>query len=357
MVDEIVLGVDVALGRRAATACPALDVDEDGDVSISELIEAVTSLLEGCPATPTATPTVTQTPTDTPSATPTDTPTVTPTPTINFPPVLTAPFVYRTFPEFAVALPLFTEDPDGDSVLCSADALPAGATIDAASGELRWTPSDEQLGPFYIPYTCTDGATPGASAAGEVTLKVQPPDLCVVPSCEPASGCTLSLPPLDQNCCAAEPTVHVAEPQADCPQGRVVFSGRNQRGFGRLQNCDRLRILNFNQTGAILRFNIEGRCFNIEDANRVTIRIRLETAERLAVDDVDVEVFLDPDGSGFDRFYSLSLPIGGGGPFRDLDFAEADLTVTITDVDGATASNTTRVVLTFDALPDLPESE
>lgn len=350
-VDEVVLGLDIGLGRRSTTACSRIDADEDGAVSISELTRAVASLLEGCPGTPTSTPT------DTHTATPTDTPTATPTPTANLPPVLTAPFVYRTFPGFDVALPLFVEDPEGDMVTCTADALPDGAGIDPSSGEFRWTPSGKQLGPIYVPYTCADGAEPSASATGELTLKVQPPDPCGTPICDPATGCTVLLPPLDQTCCAAEPTVRVAEPQVDCPQGRIVFSGRNQRGFGRLQNCDQLRIINFNQTGAVLQYNIEGRCFKTEGVHRVTIRTRLETATRLAVNDVDALVYLDPDASGFDRFYALSLPIEGGGPFQKLGGAEANLTVTITDDDGATASNTTRVVLTFDALPDLPESQ
>jgi hypothetical protein len=355
--DELVICVDIGLGRLATTACPTLDDDASGEISISELIEAVTFLLQGCPTTPTQTPTATTTGTETPTPTSTNTPTVTPTPTVNFPPVLSAPFVYRTFPGFDIALPLFLEDPNGDTVTCSADDLPDGAAIDATSGEFRWMPSAAQLGPFYVPYTCADDATPSASAQGEVTLKVQVLDTCSVPDCTPPSGCAVSLPPLDQSCCEAEPTVRVGEPQATCPQGRVVFSGRNQRGFGRLQNCDRLRIINFAQSGAVLRYNVESRCFNNTGINRVTIRTRLETVTRVAVNDVDAEVFLDPDASGYDRFYSLALPIDGGGPFFDLTDAEADLTVTITDVDGAVASNTTRVVLTFDALPDLPEVE
>jgi Putative Ig domain len=352
-VDELVVCVDIGLGGRAATECPTLDDDENGDVSISELVGAVTSMLEGCPTTPT--PTTTPTTTETPTVT--STPSVTPTPTVNLPPVLPTPFVYRTFPGFDIGLPLLVGDPNGDTVTCTADVLPAGATIDATSGRLQWIPSADQLGPFYVPYTCADDAIPSETAQGEVTLKVQPPDLCAMPDCDPALGCTVPLPPLSQNCCEAEPTVHVAEPEADCPQGRVVFSGRNQRGFGRLQNCDRLRVLNFQQTGAVLRFNIETRCFNFQGVNPVTIRTRLETATRVAVNDVDAEVLLDLDGSGYGRFYSLALPIDGGGPFFDLDGAEADLTVTITDVDGAVASNTTRVALTFDALPDLPEVE
>jgi hypothetical protein len=353
-VDEVVACVEIGLGRLATVVCPALDDDASGEVSIAELVGAVNSLLDGCPGTPTPAPTVTPTPTHTPTLT--DTPTATPTPTINLPPVLPTPFVFRTFPGFALALPLLVGDPNGDAVTCYADFLPGGATIDAA-GRLRWTPAAHQTGPFYVPYACADDAMPSAAAEGQVTLKVQPPDPCGMPDCDPASGCTVTLPPLAQSCCVAEPSERVAEPEAVCPQGRVVFSGRNQRGFGRLQNCDRLRIINFKQSGALLRYNVEGRCFKTTGTNRVTIRTRLETAERVAVNDVDAEVFLDPGDNGFDRFFSLSFPIDGGTPFFDLDGAEAHLTVTFTDVDGAVATNTTRVVLTFDALPDLPEVE
>jgi hypothetical protein len=356
-VDEVVAWVDIGLGRLPMTACTMLDGDAKGGISISDLVEAVSALLYGCPGTPTATPTLTATSTSTPTATETPTPTPSATPTINLPPVLPTPFVYRTFPGFDIGFPLFAEEPNGDVVTCSAETLPAGAAIDAKSGRFEWAPSADQLGPFYVPYACSDDASPPASAHGEITLKVEPNDTCGVPQCDPAMGCSVTLPPFDQACCVAEPTVRVAEPQADCPQGRVVFSGRNQRGFGRLQNCDRLRIINFAQTGAVLRYNVEGRCFYTQGVNRVTIRTRLETATRVAVNDVDAEVFLDPDGNGFDRYYGLALPIEGGTPFFDLDNAEAHLTVTITDVDGAVATNTTRVVLTFDSLPDLPDVE
>ena len=48
-VNELVTGVGIALGSAAADACPALDGNADGQVSISELIAAVASLLDGCP--------------------------------------------------------------------------------------------------------------------------------------------------------------------------------------------------------------------------------------------------------------------------------------------------------------------
>jgi hypothetical protein len=47
-VNELVIGVSVALGTAAVDACPAMDGDGNGQVAISELIAAVASLLEGC---------------------------------------------------------------------------------------------------------------------------------------------------------------------------------------------------------------------------------------------------------------------------------------------------------------------
>ena len=48
-VNELVLGVSVALGTSGADVCLAMDGNTDGQVAISELITAVASLLDGCP--------------------------------------------------------------------------------------------------------------------------------------------------------------------------------------------------------------------------------------------------------------------------------------------------------------------
>lgn len=48
-VDEIVRGVDIALGTTASTQCGAFDADASGDVDVSELLAAVTHALTGCP--------------------------------------------------------------------------------------------------------------------------------------------------------------------------------------------------------------------------------------------------------------------------------------------------------------------
>jgi hypothetical protein len=49
MVEEVVGGVGIALGRTDSAACASLDLDGDGAVLVYELITAVRRALEGCP--------------------------------------------------------------------------------------------------------------------------------------------------------------------------------------------------------------------------------------------------------------------------------------------------------------------
>lgn len=81
-VEEMIVGVRIALDAGTVDECPSFDANGDGQIGINELVLAVTNLLNGCPAT--ATPSETPTPNDTPTAspTPTDTGTPTATPTI-----------------------------------------------------------------------------------------------------------------------------------------------------------------------------------------------------------------------------------------------------------------------------------
>jgi hypothetical protein len=48
VIDEIVLGVGIALGETASAACAAIDVDGDSKVEISELVQSVANALDGC---------------------------------------------------------------------------------------------------------------------------------------------------------------------------------------------------------------------------------------------------------------------------------------------------------------------
>jgi len=68
-VDELVLGVNIALESAPVTACPAMDGDGDATVTVNELVAGVHAALAGCP--PAVTPVI-------PIGTPIPTPTVLP---------------------------------------------------------------------------------------------------------------------------------------------------------------------------------------------------------------------------------------------------------------------------------------
>jgi hypothetical protein len=84
-IDEIILGVRMALGDAPIGDCRAMDGDGNGAVTVNELIAAITRALQGCggPVPPTGTPTRTKAPVPTATvtrpSTPANTPAVTPT--------------------------------------------------------------------------------------------------------------------------------------------------------------------------------------------------------------------------------------------------------------------------------------
>ena len=49
-VNEIILMIDIAFGDAPLSRCPAGDADNDGMITISDLLKAVNNLLNGCPA-------------------------------------------------------------------------------------------------------------------------------------------------------------------------------------------------------------------------------------------------------------------------------------------------------------------
>jgi hypothetical protein len=49
-VDELVKGVNIALGTTAVGECVAFDINDDGQVTVAELIKAVNAALTGCPS-------------------------------------------------------------------------------------------------------------------------------------------------------------------------------------------------------------------------------------------------------------------------------------------------------------------
>jgi hypothetical protein len=72
-VNELVLGVNIALGTAALPQCPSLDANGDGEVAINEIVVAVGNASSSCPAEATATvgPPATATVPAEPTATPT----------------------------------------------------------------------------------------------------------------------------------------------------------------------------------------------------------------------------------------------------------------------------------------------
>ncbi len=85
-IDELIAGVDIALGIAPVSGCRAADLSGEGRVGIDELVRAVQAALMACPPTPTrtetvpSTPTPTTSPTSTATAVPSNTPTDTATP-------------------------------------------------------------------------------------------------------------------------------------------------------------------------------------------------------------------------------------------------------------------------------------
>jgi hypothetical protein len=47
-INELLVGVNIAIGRNAAPTCPVFDADDDGRVAVSELVQAVNNALTGC---------------------------------------------------------------------------------------------------------------------------------------------------------------------------------------------------------------------------------------------------------------------------------------------------------------------
>jgi hypothetical protein len=324
-VDEVLQGVNIALGSALATDCAAVDANNDGTVTINELLAAVNSALSGCP--------------------------------LNHAPDVACFGIYQGYPGYEIALPIAASDPDGDSLRYAATNLPDGALLDEHTGVFSWTPTTQQFGGFYVPFTVTDNGAPPRSTDGLLTFRVSPQDLCQQITCDPANGCSGTLLPLTQPCCVDLPP-RVPEPLAACPEGRVLFVGSNTAsGIGRLQDCERLRVINSAQTSATVRLNIEALCVNASDA--VTVHARLVAKTRGLVFDSGLRVFLDPSDDGYLQRTALGFPVQTAAPFFDLEGDDADLTVTLTDADGVAVSTHVRVTLTFlprDDLTDLNAS-
>jgi hypothetical protein len=272
--------------------------------------------------------------------------------------VLPTASIYRTFPGFPIAVAIAASDPEGGAVACTLENLPPGASFDDQSGVFSWTPGEDQLGPFYVPFECADDGTPPASGAGTLTFRVSALDSCSIPSCDPATGCTVTLPPVSQPCCGSGPVARVPEPVAECPAGRVLYVGQNRDvdSFGRLQNCDVLQVTNFAQAGAEVQLHAETRCMNTLNRLNLLARMDSNAANHPQLFNLAAlpALYAEHD-DGFARRRSYRFPVAGGGPFFDVEGAEANLFLTLTDSDNVTTNHQIRVRLSFTPRPDLPD--
>jgi putative Ig domain-containing protein len=340
-VEELLHGVNIALGNLAPSGCAAFDQNSDGRVMINELLGGVGVALGGCPPTPTPTATATVSPSATPTA----------TPTANQPPALTCPSVYRTYTGMPIQLQVDAHDP-GDRLHYTALSLPAGAQLDESTGVLSWTPELQQVGPFFASFTVTDEGIPPLPVQGYVAFEVLPRDACVLPACNPATGCTGTLVSPTESCCLSARGVRLAEPVLPCPEGAVLSVGNNDFGFGRMRDCDTLRLEEFEQASAVVRFRLRARCVNAD--RLATVQARMETKGRLVVEEDRDKVALESTGDDTAETF-LGFPVLGPTPYYDLEGAEANLQVTLTDFDGVSLSTSLRFQLTFTDVDDLPE--
>lgn len=345
-VDEILLGISIALGLRDIEDCPAFDRDGAGVVVVSDIVAAVNASLVGCldPVSTPTTPIV---------AVPTPTASATPTAEANAAPILAAPRVYLAFPGFEIRYPIDARDPEGGALRYAATNLPTGATLDESTGVVSWIPTEAQVGPHYVPYTVADGAVPPANSSGLLYFQVEPRSPCLEIACDPATGCSAAPLPLGQSCCPVAPPARRAWIDAPCPAGGAVFAGRNvNSGIGRLQDCDWLRVMNFAQTGAAVRLNFEARC--LDPRAGIRLRVRLQAPSRVVLDD-DLDLTFFEGENGFIERVTVPFTVRGGGPFFDLEDAEAILTVVASDGFGRTLRSDRRVRLNFDPHPELDD--
>jgi hypothetical protein len=48
-ISELIVAVNIALGDLPISACPAIDANGSGEVTIEELIQAIANAQRGCP--------------------------------------------------------------------------------------------------------------------------------------------------------------------------------------------------------------------------------------------------------------------------------------------------------------------
>lgn len=197
-IGDLIVAINVSLGRAPISTCRSIDANGDGLVAINELVAAVRNGLGGCPSTPTpsmtlpptitpvptATPTVTLSPSSTPSATATATASETPTPTVT--PTATPTASSTRTAVYPDVSGLWQE---GQLGLASSTCLEIFA-VEFAAELARRPPCPHQLssaGPIATVVDCTQRAFVGELDDEGVVTYVRPDEV------GEEGGCTITL--------------------------------------------------------------------------------------------------------------------------------------------------------------------
>lgn len=320
-VDEILVGVGIALGQGQIEACPAFDRDGDGGVTVDEILAAVGAALDGC--TPNRAPRTADLP------------------------------AYRTYPGQQVRVAIPGTDADGDRLRFESDTLPPGATLDSGSGVLSWVPGESDIGVYLVAYRVVDDGIPPLSAAGMFKLRVAVLEQCVELDCLPATGCTETPVDAGIDCCGEETPSRTPALLDECPEGAAIAVGRNADGFGPLRNCDELPVISVGQGGTRVTMHIAARC--IYFAEGAQLRIQMYNENFVLVNRTS-RITLRAVDNDYAAVFNLVSAIDDSQfePFL-LEGAEQILYVSVQDAHGLFVERTLRVRTTLRGRDDLPD--
>lgn len=225
-INELILGVNIALGTAPFSECPAFDGDASETVSIAELIAAVNNALGGCPATPTP-------PADTPTATTTATSpaATTATATSSAPATATATVSAPTATATAASTPVPTNTAE---TTVTATALATDTAVSTATVTVSAEATPTLTATSGASATATVAAVASATAsdtpAGSPT-DTTPPTASFTPTPSPTMGpsaeCGNGFLEPGETCegCAADCVVSPCTPTANMPSFAIHFTG------------------------------------------------------------------------------------------------------------------------------------
>ncbi len=193
-----------------------------------------------------------------------------------------------------------------------------------------------------------DADADGAVTVDEIVAAVR----AALAGCLPVD-CDLQPIEAVPRCCATAPAPATELPSPRCGIEPQLLLGRNSDGFGRIDPCEVVPLLQFAQGGVALRLHVWAAC--LDAAAPIRIDVSLRTADESLLDVTRFARFqIRGDGWREERSLVFELPF----PTEPDQYegVEAELRLQVTDVSGTTgATTTTRVVLTMEPVPDEPD--